>query len=499
MKNIFAILFVINFCSAVYAQKFSKTPESKMSQLQVESQIRFLASDEMLGRKTGSITNNVAARYLAEQFREAGLKTANGQADYLQQVPLETLKSLKKGSFYVNADTVNIGKGFVAFAGSDNVQLKNIEVVFAAYGWVDAAKGVDDYKDLDVKGKIVITRAGTLESQNPQELFSAANTKRKIAKEKGALAVIEIFGSPIPWPMVSGYFNGENISLLNNESGKRLPLYWLNGQSAKNWTKDLVKTVSIDVPARERSASVSNNVVATLEGSDPVLKNEYIVLSAHFDHIGYGIAAGKIVNQDSIFNGTRDNAFGCIGLIQAAKSLSALRPKRSILFVAFTGEEVGLLGSKYYTENPMIPLNKCVFNLNCDGAGYNDTTAVTIIGLSRTDAKKEIETAASIVGLRAMDDPAPEQGLFDRSDNVHFAAKGIPAPTYSQGFTAFDEAIQKYYHQSADNPETISMSYLKKYLQVYVHAARLIANRSTAPMWIKGDKYEKAFKELFKK
>jgi Zn-dependent M28 family amino/carboxypeptidase len=237
-----------------------------------------------------------------------------------------------------------------------------------------------------------------------------------------------------------------------------------------------------------------------LEGSDPVLKNEYIILSAHFDHVGTGKNGGATyTKEDSIFNGTRDNAFGCTAVLYAAKCLTQVKPKRSILFIGFTGEEIGLLGSSYYAENPLIPLKQCVFNLNCDGAGYNDVTMLTTIGLSRTDGKGDIETAAKAFGLKVMDDPAPEQNLFDRSDNMSFAAKGIPSPNFAPGFTAFNADIFKYYHKAEDNPETIDFGYLHKYCQSYAHAARLIANRKDQPKWIANDKYEKAYKALYGK
>ncbi len=124
---------------------------------------------------------------------------------------------------------------------------------------------------------------------------------------------------------------------------------------------------------------------------------------------------------------------------------------------------------------------------------------MVLIGLGRTDADPQIDAAAKAVGLELKNDPATEQGLFDRSDNVSLAAKGVPAPTFSPGFTGFDEAIFKYYHQAADNPETIDFEYLKKYCQSFTYAGRLIANRPTAPKWIAGDKYEPAFMELYKK
>ena len=147
----------------------------------------------------------------------------------------------------------------------------------------------------------------------------------------------------------------------------------------------------------------------------------------------------------------------------------------------------------------MVPLKQTIFNLNTDGAGYNDTTIVSVIGLERTGAKAEIEAGAKAAGLGVFGEPAPEQGLFDRSDNVSFAAKGIPAPTFSPGFKTFDEAIGKYYHQAIDNPESLDFGYVHKFCQAYAHTARLIADRPTRPQWSVGDKYEAAGKTLYEK
>jgi hypothetical protein len=495
----FLLLLSIFACSVskISAQKVADLPESKLSKTEVESQIRFIASDEMLGRRTGSVTNRVAGRYLAESFRNLGLKPAAGQTDYLQAVGLDLVKPLKKGTIMGGGDTLSISKHFIAFGGYEPTNLENKEVIFVGYGWKDDAKSYDDYKGIDVKDKIVVVQVGTPDSKSPNEMFSAATKKRKIALENGALALIEIFAAPIPWQAVSGYFNGENFALSDNKDvPKRLPHYWINAQTAKGFRKDNLKSVTINVASREKVMARAYNVVGVLEGSDPILKNEYVVLSAHYDHVGVGKEGGQTYKEDSIFNGTRDNAFGVVAVLQAAKALSASKPKRSVLFIGYTGEEVGLLGSKYYAENPLVPLKNCVYNLNCDGAGYSDTTKVTIIGLNRTDAKSEIEKASTAFGITAIDDPAPEQGLFDRSDNVSLAIKGIPAPTFSPGFTAFDGDIAKYYHQAADNPESVNMNYLLKYCQIYSYTARLIADRPAKPKWVAGDKYEKAYNDL---
>ena len=243
----------------------------------------------------------------------------------------------------------------------------------------------------------------------------------------------------------------------------------------------------------------TQNVIGFIEGTDPKLKDEYVMMTAHFDHVGVGKAGDpNVTEDDKVFNGARDNAIGTTAIMSAARILAQNPPKRSILLIAFTAEEIGLVGSKYYADNPWLPLNKCIFNLNIDNGGYNDTGIVTVIGLERTGAKEELEMATKAFGLGVIDDPAPEQGLFDRSDNVNFAAKGIPSPTFSLGFTSFDKEILKYYHQITDEAESVDFDYVLKYCQSYAYAAELIANLRKQPKWEKGDKYEAAYKKLYK-
>ncbi|RMF02007.1 MAG: M28 family peptidase, partial [Bacteroidetes bacterium] len=202
---------------------------------------------------------------------------------------------------------------------------------------------------------------------------------------------------------------------------------------------------------------------------------------------------------DSIFNGARDNAFGTTALLSAAKALALERPKRSIIILAVTGEELGLLGSAYYTEHPLVPLEQTIFNLNTDGAGYNDTGAVSIFGWKRTSTDETVETALNKFGLRVIPDPAPEQNLYDRSDNVSFAQKGVPALTFSPGFSEFDSSILAHYHQVSDEVDGLDFGYLTTYCQAFAHTARLIANRAARPTWTEGDKYYEAGKALYER
>lgn len=231
-----------------------------------------------------------------------------------------------------------------------------------------------------------------------------------------------------------------------------------------------------------------------VEGSDPKLKDEYIIYSAHYDHVGIGKPNAQ---NDSIYNGARDNAVGTVTVLSAAKSIAKRPTKRSALFILFTAEEKGLLGSRWYVENPVIPLNQMVFCFNSDNGGYNDTSLATVVGLNRTTEGDLIRKAVGEFGLKAIDDPVG--GFFNRSDNVHFARKGIPAPTFSLGFTAFDDEIGKYYHQTADNPDNLDYNYLEQFFRAYVLSCRYIGNSDSTPFWTEGDDYYEAGKQLYNK
>ncbi|RRA99182.1 M28 family peptidase [Larkinella rosea] len=477
------------------AQPVAKLPESKLTRTEVEAPMRFLASDELQGRRTGEPGNLVAARYIAEQFRALGLKPVAGQTDYYQKVPFLQTKSVMYARLKIGADSLQAGKEFVVVSGKETHL--TAETVYVGYGLTEAADG---YNGRDVRGKLVVAQVGSPEATTNRGLLAASEQKRKLAAEKGAVGLLELYTSgTYPWPVVTRAFQGEQLSLAASTELPTLLHLWVdNGKNQLAKLKDASQTVSIQTSGRSQRIVDAVNVAAVVEGTDPKLKNEYVLLSAHFDHVGVGKQGGQpYTSEDSIFNGARDNAFGTVALLASAKALQAQRPKRSVLILALTGEELGLLGSRYYAEHPLVPLKQTVFNLNSDGAGYSDTTIVSVMGLERTGAKTEIETGSKAFGLGVFAEPAPEQNLFDRSDNVNFAIKGIPAPTYSAGFKKFDADLFKYYHQAADNPDTIDYGYLLKFCQAYAYTARLIANKPTRPQWIAGDKYEAAAKALY--
>ncbi|MDX1627339.1 MAG: M28 family peptidase, partial [Fulvivirga sp.] len=352
-----------------------------------------------------------------------------------------------------------------------------------------------DYdKNKDYKGKVLIARAGSVNDQSPNSLYGMARTKRDLAIKAGAVAFIEFhtFDNAY-WHNVTRYLGHESFGIADQDKPSvDMPHIWVKSKLPDNKQVD----IKLKVEGISRSIVTSSNVVGMVEGTDPELKDEFIIYSAHYDHVGVGAPNAE---GDSIYNGARDNAVGTVTVLSAAENIAKYPTKRSALFILFTAEEKGLLGSQYYVEHPLLPLDQMVYCFNSDNASYNDTSKATIVGLNRTTAEDHIKEAAQAFGLTAINDPAPEQNLFDRSDNVHFAKKGIPAPTFSLGFTAFDAEVFKYYHQPSDNPDNVDYDYLTKFFRAYVLSCRNIANAEQTPFWVEGDKYFEAGKALYQK
>ncbi|CAH1002146.1 hypothetical protein LEM8419_03063 [Neolewinella maritima] len=475
-------------------------PEFRFNQLDLAGEMHFLASDYLAGRRTGAIGNEVAAEYIAALLRGYGYAPINAQdSSYFQSVPLNRVNAPLEASLTIGDSTYTVGQQMIVLRGP--AAEATASVVYANYGWVDEEMGHNDYEDLDVSGKIVITRAGIPGNPGQSGIFRGVSEKAELAAAAGAVAVFEIYALPYPWTGFRGYLGGERMSVSDDSAPASIPYGFVNFANAS--VRDLQDAPN-GLPGQVMSTGMrvedmgSRNVGGILRGSDPTVADEYMLMTAHFDHVGVGAQGGGFYSPgDSIFNGARDNAFGTISLLAAARAFAEVPPRRSIVILAVTGEELGLLGSKYYAEHPLVPLEQTVFNFNTDGAGYDDTTAVSLIGAGRTGIDPQVQAAAAAFGKSVINDPAPEQGLFDRSDNVNFAALGIPALTFSGGTTGFSDEIMQYYHQVTDNPETINMQYLKVYCQVFTLAARLIANRDTVPTWVEGDKYEAAGKTLY--
>ena len=486
MKKILSLLF--SACSlCIFAQSDMELAKQTVDQKLIKSHIGFLASDELKGRDTPSEGLKIAAKYIESRFVEYGVQMAPGMDSYLQSVPMKKVSPPSNGMIKLGDSEYKLQDDFILLEG-ENTDL-SADFIFVNYGLEE------DLKAVDIKGKIVVAICGDGEKDSPQQWFGLSSEKRKKVAELGGVALIELYNSPqIPWNFLVRYFSGEQVTLDEGGEDQNEVLHvWMN-RTGNDVNQELTNA-SISISGAQNEKFNSQNVIGYVEGTDEKLKNEFVVYSAHYDHVGIGQANA---DGDSIYNGSRDNAVGTVTVLAAAENLAKEPTKRSGLFVLFTGEEKGLLGSKYFIDNSPIALENIIYCFNSDNGGYNDTSKATIIGLTRTSAEGMIIKACKAFGLEAIEDPAPEQGLFDRSDNVRFAAKGIPAPTFSMGFTAFDDEITKYYHQASDNPNTLDYVYLEKFFRSYVYACRMIGNASKPPFWVKGDKYYDAGKKLYK-
>ncbi len=482
------ILFTI-FCQQLWSQKIVKKINQQVQKQAIESHLRFLASDEMRGRDTGSPELDIAALYIAEQFRAYGVQTAPGTDSYFQTVELIKSEVAQSATIDIGGKQFANKTDFLFLDGADTTIVA--DVIFLNYGLEE------DFQGKDVAGKIVVVKPGTPDKQSPRQYFSISREKKERAKKYGAACMIELYRSAeIPWPFLVNYLSQPRFNL--DEGKQPFPFAWMMDGSGEieNMVVDYDSTMSISIVGMNQEVVLSKNVLGYLEGSDDEKKKDVLILTAHYDHVGVTYQGP---GQDSIFNGARDNAIGTTTLLETAKFFVKNRPAYSVAFLACTAEEKGLLGSEWYAKNPIIPLENTYFNFNTDGAGYNDKEIVTVVGLDRTDVTDNLHKAAETFGLKAKNDPVPEQNLYDRSDNVNFAAKGVPAIAFSPGVKAFDEELLKYYHQPADEVESLDMDYLLNYSKAFIYSAYLIANMKEKPFWTAGDKYEEAGKKLYNK
>ncbi len=491
MKHLLLSLCLIVSSITLSAQTEKEIVESTITKSQIEGHIYFLADDLLKGRATGSAENKIAASYLANSFRGYGVLPNPKTGNYYQEVNLQQTSPPIQSSISINEAEI---KNF-AILNANEINF-NGDAVFLGFGLEE------DYKGKNVTNKVIIIKAGDSENQDVRTAFRARKEKTELAEKNGVLGIIELINTnEQTWAYIDHNFNGDRLNVeektISDKEKSNFVYTWVldeNDSINNKIASQNTVPVTLKMSSEIITTVISQNVIGIVEGTDPKLKNEYIIYSAHYDHVGIGTADK---DGDTIYNGARDNAVGTTTVLSMAKNLAKYPTKRSALFILFTGEEKGLLGSEFYVENPVLPLEQMVYCFNSDNGGYNDTSLVTIIGLERTTASQNIKDAAVTFGLTAIDDPAPEQGLFDRSDNVHFAKKGIPAPTFSMGFTSFDGEVTKYYHQPGDEANTLDYDYLLKFFQAYVLSGRNIANDTMTPFWVSGDKYEEKGKELY--
>ncbi len=465
---------------------------------------KVLSGDEYEGRGPGTKGEELTVKYLTEQFQRLGLKPGNPDGTYVQKVPLVGFTGAATASFTAGSKQINLTfpTDYVAVSRRfvPESKVENSDIVFVGYGVVAPEYGWDDYKGLDVRGKTIVmlindpqvpsaNDPATLDDKmfkgKAMTYYGRWTYKYEIAAEKGAAAAIivhETGPAGYPYEVVSGSWSRENFDIQKPDKnmGRAAVESWITTDRAKELftaggqdfdalkkaalTKDF-KPVPLNAKANMTIKNTireinSNNVIGKLEGSDPALKNEYVVYTAHWDHLGLD----PKLTGDQIFNGALDNASGTAALLEIAEALTKLAtpPKRSILFLAVTAEEKGLLGAKYYAENPLYPLNKTLANINMDGVNqWGRTTDITMVGDDNSTLIDLLREAATSQKRTVNPDPESEKGFYYRSDHFEFAKQGVPALYTDSGVNyqgkdpAFsknkrDEYTDKDYHKVSD-------------------------------------------------
>jgi Zn-dependent M28 family amino/carboxypeptidase len=463
-----------------------------------------LSADEYEGRGPGTKGEELTVNYLTEQFKRLGLKPGNPDGTYVQKVPLvgfsaESIASFTAGGKKIDLqfpqDYVAVSRRFVPES-----KVENSDVVFVGYGVVAPEYQWDDYKGVDVRGKTIvmlINDPAVPDASDPNNLdermfkgkamtyYGRWTYKYEIASEKGAAAAIIIHEegpAGYPYEVVSGSWSRENFDIQNPDKNmnrvaveswiqlnRAKELFTAGGQDFEVLKKaatskdfrpvTLNAKASFDIKNTLREIN-SQNVVGKLEGSDPKLKNEYVIYTAHWDHLG----RDPKITGDQIFNGALDNASGTAALLAIAQAFTKLStpPKRSVLFLAVTAEEKGLLGAKYYATNPLYPANRTLANINMDGVNqWGRTRDVAMVGDDNSTLIDLLRESAQAQGRTVKPDPEPEKGFYYRSDHFEFAKVGVPA-LYTDSGTEYigkdgeyskrkrDEYTKNDYHKPSD-------------------------------------------------
>jgi Zn-dependent M28 family amino/carboxypeptidase len=483
--------------------------------------VSFLAADDMRGRETGSPEHRKAANYVAAQLERAGVQPA-GTNGFLQPV---TFRSRRIDESRSSLELVRRGKAAAVALGDDATFGMRIDpapsvdapLVFAGHGLRIPEADHDDFAGLDVKGKVVVYLAGA-----PKQVPGALSAHYQSAAERwatlralgavGTISVANPKAMDVPWErsapnrlnpamaladaslddtagqQLSVAFNPARAERLFDGSGhtfaevlkvaddgKALPHFPL-AQSVR-------ATVAVDSQVVE-----SQNVAGIVRGRDPALSNEFVVLTAHLDHVGIGAA----INGDTVYNGAMDNASGIATLIEAAKAVVAARPKRSVVFVAVTAEEKGLLGSRYYALNPTVAKDGIVANINMDMfLPLYPMKTLMVLGLDESDLGDDVRAVATAMDVGVQADPEPQRNRFIRSDQYSFIRQGVPALAMKVGYeegspeaaTAAAWTHDRYHAPSDDLDQPIDRGAAAAFTKMIGELCLRVANRDSRPQW----------------
>jgi len=516
--------------------------------------VRVLSSDEFEGRAPGTAGEEKTVAYLTERFKALGLLPGNPDGSWVQKVGMVGITPTSETTIKAGGKTISLKFPddivVATMRHLEQVEAPASDIVFVGYGIEAPEYGWDDFKGMDVRGKTLIMLVNDPPVPDPRDSTKLDSTvfrgaamtyygrwtyKFEQGSAKGAAAVLivhETGPAGYPWEVVVGGRGRENIDIARaDKNAGRVPIEgWIQLERARELfrasgkdfdalhrlaaSKDfkpvaLGATASFRVKTSLRNIE-SRNVVAKLEGSDPTLKDEYVIYTAHWDHLGRDTTR----QGDQIFNGALDNASGTAGLLELARAYKQLKPapKRSILFLAVTAEEKGLLGAKYYAENPLYPLAKTLADINMDGVNqWGKTSDITVIGLGNSTLDDVLRELATPLNRTLRPDPEPEKGYFYRSDHFEFAKKGVPALYTGDGIEYIGkpadfgakkraEYLANDYHAVTDEikPDWDFSGGVDD-LRLLFEVGRRVADGTTWPEWKPGTEFRAAREASLKK
>jgi len=531
-------------CAPAPPEKVADLPN--LDTARVLADITRLSSDEFQGRAPGGEGERLTVEYLTTQFKAAGLEPGNQDGTYVQKVPLVGLRPMVTSPFTVKqggrSRTLRVLGDVVPFSTrvAEEVSLTDSELVFVGYGIQAPEFGWDDFKGVDVKGKTVLMLVNDppVPGNGPGNLDPAAfggkamtyygrwTYKFQKAAEMGAAGVLVIHETePAGYPFsVAQGMGGERFNLVTPD--KNMSRAAVEGWISLEATTELFTSAGLDFDALKARAATkdfapvslkttasvtlsqtmrtvdSQNVIAKLTGSDPVLKDEYVIYSAHWDHLGVSTVPR---DGDAINNGAMDNASGTAAMLEIARAFKAITPapKRSIVFLAVTAEEQGLLGSEYYAKFPLYPLDRTLANVNVDGMNmWGRTSDVTVVGYGASDLDDYLAAAAAEQGRTLIPDPESEKGFYYRSDHFNFAKVGIPALYTDDGATFIDkpagygqqkrdEFNKRDYHAPSDEVKPDwDLAGLAEDGKLLLAVGYRVATAATYPEWKPGNEFK---------
>jgi hypothetical protein len=496
--------------------------------------MRFLAGDLLEGREAGTRGFDLAAEYVATEFRKLELDPAGDSQSYFQTVGFRAYWLEKGGSGMSlrageRRQSLKLAEDFVLFPSAmSTISSLSAPAVFVGYGIDAPGFDLDDYEGLDVAGKVVVALAGypALLPSEEGAHYGSLREKLVTAAQKRAAAVVfvytERFESVVPWEFMVTNLDMMQLTWLRKEDGApfvvppELDLVALmspsggarlfegaqrsyaavRAEAVDGVPKGFPLAVEIDLAQQARHGQrTSSNVAAVLRGTDPALRAEHVVLVAHLDHDGIGAEIGG----DAIRNGAMDNAAGIATLLEAARALGADPPRRSVLFLAVTAEEKGLLGSEYFAHYPTVPIEDVVAAVNLDmPVLLYDFTDVIAFGAQHSSLQQVLETALAGASLALTPDPIPAQALFTRSDHYSFVQRGVPSIFLMTGWNTpagageggkvFMDFLGTHYHRPSDDLNLpVDYAAGAKFAYVNYLIAREIANAADRPRWNEGD------------